>query len=93
MSRLLIFFSAHNYRRSEKKNFYHGNNDDERVRPARRREMPTRKENLYGNITEYTFFRQVWDVIGRSLVVHQGEDDLGRGTNELSKITGNSGLG
>ncbi|CAH3152198.1 unnamed protein product [Pocillopora meandrina] len=36
---------------------------------------------------------KVWDVIGRSLVVHHGEDDLGRGTNELSKITGNSGPG
>ncbi|KAL9962742.1 hypothetical protein ACROYT_G031878 [Oculina patagonica] len=36
---------------------------------------------------------KVWDVIGRSLVVHHGEDDLGRGNNELSKITGNSGPG
>lgn len=36
---------------------------------------------------------KVWDVIGRSLVVHHGEDDLGRGSDELSKITGNSGPG
>ena len=36
---------------------------------------------------------QVWDVIGRSLVVHHGEDDLGCGNNALSKITGNSGPG
>ncbi|KAJ7358714.1 hypothetical protein OS493_022158 [Desmophyllum pertusum] len=36
---------------------------------------------------------KVWDVIGRSLVVHHGEDDLGRGCNKLSKITGNSGPG
>ena len=36
---------------------------------------------------------QVWDVIGRSLVVHHREDDLGRGNNALSKITGNSGPG
>ncbi|XP_043100679.1 copper chaperone for superoxide dismutase-like isoform X2 [Puntigrus tetrazona] len=34
---------------------------------------------------------KVWDVIGRSLVVDSGEDDLGRGNHPLSKITGNSG--
>ncbi|XP_067303447.1 copper chaperone for superoxide dismutase-like [Pseudorasbora parva] len=34
---------------------------------------------------------KVWDVIGRSLVVDSGEDDLGRGSHPLSKITGNSG--
>lgn len=34
---------------------------------------------------------QVWDVIGRSLVVDAGEDDLGRGGHPLSKLTGNSG--
>ncbi|XP_068706238.1 copper chaperone for superoxide dismutase-like [Montipora foliosa] len=36
---------------------------------------------------------KVWDVIGRSLVVHSGEDDLGRGSNLLSKTNGNSGPG
>lgn len=30
-------------------------------------------------------------MIGRSLVVDEGEDDLGRGGHPLSKITGNSG--
>lgn len=34
---------------------------------------------------------KVWDVIGRSLVVDSGEDDLGRGGHPLSKVTGNSG--
>ncbi|XP_037336748.2 copper chaperone for superoxide dismutase-like [Pungitius pungitius] len=34
---------------------------------------------------------KVWDVIGRSLVVDAGEDDLGRGGHALSKQTGNSG--
>ncbi|XP_008577213.1 PREDICTED: copper chaperone for superoxide dismutase [Galeopterus variegatus] len=34
---------------------------------------------------------KVWDVIGRSLVIDEGEDDLGRGGHPLSKITGNSG--
>ncbi|XP_051820920.1 copper chaperone for superoxide dismutase [Antechinus flavipes] len=34
---------------------------------------------------------QVWDIIGRSLVIDAGEDDLGQGGHPLSKITGNSG--
>ncbi|TRY83357.1 hypothetical protein DNTS_015075 [Danionella cerebrum] len=34
---------------------------------------------------------RVWDVIGRSLVVDSGKDDLGRGNHSLSSITGNSG--
>ncbi|KAL7875690.1 hypothetical protein AOLI_G00106530 [Acnodon oligacanthus] len=34
---------------------------------------------------------KVWDVIGRSLVVDSGEDDLGRGNHPLSRQTGNSG--
>ncbi|CDQ85472.1 unnamed protein product [Oncorhynchus mykiss] len=33
---------------------------------------------------------KVWDVIGRSLVVDAGEDDLGRGGHPLSKLTRNS---
>ncbi|XP_051921637.1 copper chaperone for superoxide dismutase-like [Hippocampus zosterae] len=36
---------------------------------------------------------KVWDVIGRSLVVDAGPDDLGRGGHPLSKLTGNSGAG
>ncbi|KAG7330462.1 hypothetical protein KOW79_006684 [Hemibagrus wyckioides] len=35
---------------------------------------------------------KVWDVIGRSLVVDSGEDDLGRGNHPLSRQTGNSGM-
>ncbi|XP_048590406.1 copper chaperone for superoxide dismutase [Nematostella vectensis] len=34
---------------------------------------------------------KVWDIIGRAIVVHADEDDLGRGGHELSKSTGNSG--
>lgn len=30
-------------------------------------------------------------MIGRSLVIDEGEDDLGRGGHPLSKVTGNSG--
>ncbi|XP_073461242.1 copper chaperone for superoxide dismutase isoform X3 [Aquarana catesbeiana] len=36
---------------------------------------------------------KVWDVIGRSLLVDEAEDDLGRGNHPSSKITGNSGKG
>ncbi|KAM6959949.1 copper chaperone for superoxide dismutase [Tautogolabrus adspersus] len=34
---------------------------------------------------------KVWDIIGRSLVVDAGEDDLGRSAHPLSRQTGNSG--
>ncbi len=30
-------------------------------------------------------------IVGRALVIHGGEDDLGRGSNPQSKINGNSG--
>ncbi|XP_040184735.1 copper chaperone for superoxide dismutase isoform X1 [Rana temporaria] len=36
---------------------------------------------------------KVWDVIGRSLLIDEGEDDLGCGNHPSSKITGNSGKG
>ncbi|XP_030357921.1 copper chaperone for superoxide dismutase [Strigops habroptila] len=36
---------------------------------------------------------KVWDIIGRSVVVAAGEDDLGRGSHPLSRVTGNSGPG
>ncbi|XP_027593647.1 copper chaperone for superoxide dismutase [Pipra filicauda] len=36
---------------------------------------------------------KVSDIIGRSVVVAQGEDDLGRGSHPLSPLTGNSGPG
>ena len=32
-----------------------------------------------------------FNVIGRSVVIHQEEDDLGKGDNQYSKLTGNSG--
>jgi len=32
-----------------------------------------------------------YSIVNRALVVHSGEDDLGRGGNETSKTTGNSG--
>ena len=33
----------------------------------------------------------VQDIIGRSLIIHEDKDDLGKGHNEDSKNTGNSG--
>ncbi|XP_065510232.1 copper chaperone for superoxide dismutase [Caloenas nicobarica] len=36
---------------------------------------------------------RVGDIIGRSVVVAAGEDDLGRGCHPLSRVTGNSGPG
>lgn len=34
-----------------------------------------------------------YSIIGRSLVIHTGEDDLGKGGHELSLINGNAGSG
>ncbi|XP_072032516.1 copper chaperone for superoxide dismutase-like [Amphiura filiformis] len=36
---------------------------------------------------------KVWDVIGRSMVVHSREDDLGKGNMQTSAVDGNSGPG
>ncbi|KAJ6654229.1 hypothetical protein lerEdw1_007326 [Lerista edwardsae] len=53
--------------------------------------------NIFAAANGQAFFRmendrlKVYDVIGRSLVVDSGEDDLGRGNHPLSKVTGNSG--
>ncbi|XP_072495306.1 copper chaperone for superoxide dismutase isoform X2 [Notamacropus eugenii] len=53
--------------------------------------------NIYANADGRATFRmederlKVWDIIGRSLVVDAGEDDLGQGGHPLSKVTGNSG--
>ncbi|XP_034249014.1 copper chaperone for superoxide dismutase isoform X2 [Thrips palmi] len=34
---------------------------------------------------------KVWDIIGRSIVITESEDDLGTGEKEISKVDGNSG--
>ena len=39
----------------------------------------------------YVFRTGKYSVVGRSVMVHAGEDDLGRGGHELSLTTGNAG--
>ncbi|XP_055373259.1 copper chaperone for superoxide dismutase isoform X2 [Condylostylus longicornis] len=34
---------------------------------------------------------QVWEIIGRSVVISQNEDDLGKGKNDRSRVDGNTG--
>jgi Cu/Zn superoxide dismutase len=41
--------------------------------------------------TYYIKGTSVKDLVGRSIIVHEGEDDLGQGGFEDSKITGHSG--
>jgi Cu/Zn superoxide dismutase len=36
-------------------------------------------------------FLDIYDIIGRSMIIHADKDDLGRGKNKDSLITGNSG--
>ncbi|XP_006818904.1 copper chaperone for superoxide dismutase-like [Saccoglossus kowalevskii] len=36
---------------------------------------------------------KVWDIIGRSVVIHSGADDMGRSNDGCSKTNGNSGSG
>jgi len=38
-------------------------------------------------------FLKISDIIGRSLVVTENPDDLGKGDNPESRINGNSGIG
>lgn len=49
------------------------------------------RRNLHENLEANFSLFQVWNVIGRSIVVTECEDDLGKGTDLQSKIDGNSG--
>ncbi|CAG8480316.1 6271_t:CDS:2 [Paraglomus occultum] len=50
-------------------------------------------ENGWGDLLVESRRIKVGDVIGRSMVITHDEDDLGQGSNEQSKIDGNSGRG
>ena len=43
---------------------------------------------IYDNLVK---LKGKYSVIGRSIVIHSKEDDLGKGNNKESLITGNSG--
>lgn len=43
---------------------------------------------IYDNLVK---LKGKYSVIGRSIVIHSNEDDLGKGTNKESLITGNAG--
>ncbi|KAK9765683.1 copper chaperone [Basidiobolus ranarum] len=50
-------------------------------------------ENGWGDMIIESTRVKVWDIIGRSVVISNGKDDFGKGTNQQSAIDGNSGLG
>ena len=54
------------------------------------------KSDLSGTIMKSIKVKNVklrgkYSIIGRSFVIHEGMDDLGKGNNKESKITGNAG--
>jgi len=51
----------------------------------------TANENGIVNMTIYTSKFRVKYIIGRSIIIHKDRDDLGKGRNKDSKLTGNSG--
>ncbi len=55
--------------------------------------------NIYVNEQGEARFRlaplklNMWDIIGRGLVITEHQDDLGKGNNTTSKVDGNAGKG
>lgn len=53
--------------------------------------------NRYGNVVNFQIkdklikLRGKHSILGRSVIIHQDEDDLGKGNNDESLITGNAG--
>ncbi|ORZ20511.1 superoxide dismutase [Absidia repens] len=50
-------------------------------------------KNGWGDLVVESDRIKVWDIIGRSMVITQNEDDLGRKSEQQSKWDGNSGAG
>lgn len=51
------------------------------------------EENGWGDLVAESKRVKVWDIIGRSMVITQNEDDLGRNNTKESKMNGSSGPG
>ncbi|KAI8581151.1 hypothetical protein K450DRAFT_233331 [Umbelopsis ramanniana AG] len=51
------------------------------------------EENGWGDLVLESKRVKVWDIIGRSMVITAGEDDLGKGSSSKSKWDGASGAG
>lgn len=68
----------------------HGDPDDGHVGDLGNVEVD---ENGWGDLVLESNRVKVWDIIGRSMVITENQDDLGRGGNKGSKWDGNSGPG
>ena len=76
-------------------NSYHGDRYDKNHSRKSRHvgDLGNIKANSKGVVNE-TFIQNridIYDIIGRSMIIHEDKDDLGKGDNDESLKTGNSG--